>query len=432
MTRTLGRCRAASCNDPSKLQHLDSVNAEPRQCPEELPRRGTLRGRLGMIRIGWLTSGSVHHIIRSEMWIWISTALRTPEEGYINTSNEYFSRGLYLKSSRVWFLCNPMAVVLPSPASILVRSSRSSTLAVPQFLPLSSSAASSSSASSSSDFNRSSRRIRFAPLPEPRYEYETHIDECVGDTDADTHHDASDSDQSDDLALATKHTIIDVHDVHPPPAPAPTKPLPVPQSSSAHAPSRASKFWHSLPFFRRSPSSPHASPSHLPSASHSRAVSAPPLTTTSGSTVPSHKQLHISTDVHGPRNSPRGRSPPPSAASPAASTSSAFHRTISRTSVQSCPDVAKDKHERRASSILSPGAGGGRHTFSTKMVSGLSRPSTAPSPLSRPSTAPSNGTRNAGRKHVKLLNGRVYGAKGSQGMFPHSPCLYILANPSSS
>ena len=66
------------------------------------------------------------------------------------------------------------------------------------------------------------------------------------------------------------------------------------------------------------------------------------------------------------------------------------------------------KKRRASSSALTPGAGGGRHTASVKMPSNdiPARPSTAPSsPLARP------------RKHVKMLNGRVYGAKRYAGQY---------------
>ena len=325
-----------------------------------------------------------------------------------------------------------MAVVLSSPASILLHPSRSPLLAVPQFPPLSSSAASSSSASSSSDLHRtySSRRIRFAPLPEPRHDDQCYINEdddaqCSDESHPDISQDASDSDQSDDLALDTKHTIIDVHV----PAP-PVDPAPAPQSSSSVPPvSRAGKLLRSLPFFHRPTPSPHA-PS---SASHPRDASAPhpPSTTTpsSGSPVPvpgTRRPLHISTeDVRGSlpffrrsANSPRGRSPPPPPTTSPGSTPppSVFYRTTSRASVQSCP-AAENKgdkeaqHGRRSSSLL-PGAGGGRHSASTKMIS---------SPLARPSTAP-NGNAGGKRKHIRLLNGRVYGAKRRQGVFLPFAC----------
>lgn len=68
--------------------------------------------------------------------------------------------------------------------------------------------------------------------------------------------------------------------------------------------------------------------------------------------------------------------------------------------------------KRRASSSAIHGAGGGRHTSSAKMLSTDSpvRPSTAPSP----SLAPP-------KKHVKMLNGRIYGGKRYAGEYIHLP-----------
>ena len=328
-----------------------------------------------------------------------------------------------------------MAVVLSSPTSILLCPSRGPLLTVPLLSPLSSSATSSSSASSSSDHHRpsSSRRIRFAPLPEPRHDDgddHCHINEpddahCSEESHPDILQDASDSDQSDDLVMATKHTIIDVY----PPAP-PVDPVPAPVSPPSVPPvSRASRLLRSLPFFRRSP---HAPPSP---ASHPRDASAPRPSSSSGLPAPvpsTRRPLHISTDVRGSLpffrrsvHSPRGRSPPPPPPPPTLSTSpsSTFYRTTSRASVQSCPPAEnkeEPKHDRRASSIL-PGAGGGRHSSSTKMISSpLARPSTAPSsPYSNSAAARKAGGR---RMHVQLLNGRVYGAKRPQGVC-FLPCM---------
>ena len=64
------------------------------------------------------------------------------------------------------------------------------------------------------------------------------------------------------------------------------------------------------------------------------------------------------------------------------------------------------KKRRASSSAFTPGAGGGRHTSSAKMLPDDPpvRPNTAPnSPLAPP------------KKHVKMLNGRVYGGKRYAG-----------------
>jgi hypothetical protein len=60
------------------------------------------------------------------------------------------------------------------------------------------------------------------------------------------------------------------------------------------------------------------------------------------------------------------------------------------------------KKRRASSSAFTPGAGGGRHTSSAKML--------PDDPAVRPSTAP-NSLLAPPKKHVKMLNGRVYGAK---------------------
>ncbi|KAL4065241.1 hypothetical protein J3A83DRAFT_435110 [Scleroderma citrinum] len=328
-----------------------------------------------------------------------------------------------------------MAVVLSSPASILLHSSQSPFLSVPAVSPLSSSAASSSSASSSFDLLRpsSARRIRFAPLPEPHREDDHDLDDdddddaqCTDDSHADVQQDTSDTDQSDDLLSSAKHTIIDVH-----PLASPVVSLPTPQSPpSGQSVSRASKLLRSLPFFRRSISSPHAPPSHAPFPTfHSRDASAPSSPTHTSSSIPEtgiRNPPRISTGeilgslpfFHRSANSPRTRSLSPTFSS----ASSPLHRT---SSVQSCPaseirtnrnshDDSRDKvtiRGSRVSSVLSPGAGGGRHSFSTKMIS--ESPPLSRSPTALNSTASPNKA-NGRRKHVKLLNGRVYGAKRSK------------------
>lgn len=69
------------------------------------------------------------------------------------------------------------------------------------------------------------------------------------------------------------------------------------------------------------------------------------------------------------------------------------------------------KKRRASSSALSPGAGGGRHT-SVKMLS-------SDSPV-RPSSVPSSSLPPP-KKHVKMLNGRIYGSKRYAGEYMRLP-----------
>ncbi|KAI6111021.1 hypothetical protein F5141DRAFT_1274270 [Pisolithus sp. B1] len=96
---------------------------------------------------------------------------------------------------------------------------------------------------------------------------------------------------------------------------------------------------------------------------------------------------------------PRSRSPPPSSCS---SSSTVLYRSTSLSSNHSRASNDSRRHPTRPL-----GAGGGRHSSVSKILPG-------PSSLSQPPSSPSTSTRgksNGKPKHVRMLNGRIYGAK---------------------
>ncbi|KAH0830357.1 hypothetical protein J3R83DRAFT_1751 [Lanmaoa asiatica] len=326
-----------------------------------------------------------------------------------------------------------------------------------------SSSSSSSTSGSCLDLQRASsapstRRIRFAPLPDPRRDlFDTH------DSPFD------DSQSATKLATQTVPAPSDLHDdfvaLSPSISPSSTlssaRSTPTIRTSHNAHPKTTSishlKLLRPFSFLRRATlSSPNRSPlSQSSSLPGSRNPSPSSLRTSSS--VPNSPSFHspklsrISTDdltfgaksffrsrsgsASGTRP-PRTSSPPPRPLDPTKS----LHRPAS---TGSGPGMKLDnrKHDwgegssqsydtsiagsgpkkrRASSSALTPGAGGGRHASSAKLLPGDSpvRPSTAPSS----SLAPP-------KKHVRMLNGRIYGARGYAAQTLANPFANVRDEP---
>jgi hypothetical protein len=341
-----------------------------------------------------------------------------------------------------------MALVLAPMTSILLRpphlspypspSPSSTSTPLPGLQTDISSSSSSSMSGSYLDLHRafsapSTRRIRFAPLPNPNRDLLLDQDASFGDPQSDT-------------KSATQPVPLNDSFVALSPSPSPDSTLssaPTVRLSSdtpcKNTQKSNLKFLRPLAFLRRADSSSsNRSSASLPGSRNSSISSL----TRSCSSVPnspsfqSSKLPRISTEDilsfsrksffrsrSGSSSStrpPRPSSPPP----PKSSDPSKFlHRSASTGSGSAMkPDNGKrdwgegssqshditaiagsgPKKRRASSSAFTPGAGGGRHTSSAKML--------PDDPAVRPSTAP-NSLLAPPKKHVKMLNGRVYGAK---------------------
>ncbi|KAF8558503.1 hypothetical protein OG21DRAFT_1504244 [Imleria badia] len=326
---------------------------------------------------------------------------------------------------------------LPSPSSSPSPSPVSTPL--PGLQPDLSSSSSSSASGSYLDLHRASsarsnRRIRFAlPLPEPNRDLL--LDPQVDDPQVETKPATQPPPPNDshDGFVALSPTI----------SPASTLSSARSTPTIRLSPNTLSKNTRKstlrlLSFFRRADSSNGSPISQSASLPGSRNHSLSSLTRSSS--VPNSPSFHsaelprISTDhvlSLGRRSLFRTRSgsatnarpPRPSSPPPKLSGSSKFvHRSASTGSSPAKPINGKrdwgegssqllhntaiagsgPRKRRASSSALTLGAGGGRHTSSVKMLPNDSpvRPSTAPSsPLAHP------------KRHVKMLNGRIYGAK---------------------
>ena len=353
---------------------------------------------------------------------------------------------------------SPMALVLPPHSmttSILLRSpshlspfpspSPSSVSTPLPALQTDLSSSSSSSASGSClDLHRSAstpstRRIRFAPLPEPRRDllFEPH--------------DPSDDDPQVETKPATQ-TLPPPNDlpdgfVALSPSVSPVSTLSSARSTptiriSPYAASNTQKFFRPFSFLRPSrSSSPCQSPpsqsaplpsSRNPAPSSSSLPNSPSFQSVKLSRFSAEDILTLGTKSlfrarSGSASStrpPRSSSPPPKSSDPS--------RFLHRSSTTSGPGItlgtgkrdggegssqshdtaaiagSGPKKRRASSSALTPGAGGGRHACSVKMHPNNTTP--------RPSTAPSSPIA-APKKHVKMLNGRIYGAKRYAGEY---------------
>ncbi|KAI6151100.1 hypothetical protein BKA82DRAFT_3118663 [Pisolithus tinctorius] len=209
--------------------------------------------------------------------------------------------------------------------------------------------ASSPSSSSSSSVSVSYRhpRIRFAPLPEPRRD----DNPCTDGEDCD------DGDETTSESETSEERDSLFADPSPSSSPCTTQSTPAVQSVS-----RASKL---LRLFR------------LTSAS---------------TPAPASRDDDFR---------PRSRSPPPAS-------SSSSSTILSRTTSLSSNHSRSTTNDPRRHSAPALGAGGGRHGFVSKMLSGPSPLSQQQQPAS-PSTMRGNSNRKP--KHVRMLNGRIYGAK---------------------
>ncbi|KIK99744.1 hypothetical protein PAXRUDRAFT_23590 [Paxillus rubicundulus Ve08.2h10] len=364
-----------------------------------------------------------------------------------------------------------MAVVLSSQAhtmtpSILLRPlPLDSSMMFTHPIPPSSSSSSSSSASSSGsclDFNRSSsvpstRRIRFAPLPDPRRDDlacddapPTHLPQPMPSPQPEptsldalqrsfvtlsptTSPDSSlSSTQSSHTICLPEHHFSPASEISSTQKPRSTSKLLRPLSflrshlpSPAHSPISNSA---SLPASRNtSPASLARVPSSVPNSPSSQSSKLPRISAEdilgtisffrarSGSTSSNHprrppspppkhmqgKQLH--------RSSSAGPGPGPGVKLGSGNT----HLGNNPASQVSSGSDARllggsgTKKRRASSSAFFPGAGGGRHVRSTQMLlsagDGTGAASTSPPMKTSPLAPP--------KPHVRMLNGRIYGAK---------------------
>ncbi|KAH7890014.1 hypothetical protein F5I97DRAFT_627702 [Phlebopus sp. FC_14] len=342
-----------------------------------------------------------------------------------------------------------MAVVLSSSSM----NSPSILLHPPSNLASSSNSFSSSSSSSSStsclDFARSSstpstRRIRFAPLPDPRRDDVLDTDDtaCTDEPQPEQIPLSSQEPTSTDASISSHQDLEDGFVSLAPCVSTDSNATSTStiRDSSTPKKSRSSKlFLRTLPFLRRSQSPASPSPIYpsvsLPNTSVSSLPSSANLDKNQRSTssLPSSPQSYtaklprisaedvltlgtISFFRARSGSASSARTPPPptytqgkplqrwaSTGSGAGMKLGTLSETQSNTSASEGEGANTKK--RRPSSIGSPGAGGGRHASSNKMLS---------SPLAGSSVS-ANGTStrttptSPQKRHVKMLNGRVYG-----------------------
>ncbi|KAI6038442.1 hypothetical protein EDC04DRAFT_2695285 [Pisolithus marmoratus] len=206
----------------------------------------------------------------------------------------------------------------------------------------------SSSSASSSSLSSHRPRIRFAPLPEPRRGNDSLCSDGEDDDNDDDNETASDSE-----TLSEEHHCVV--------APSPISPtLSMQSAPPVQSVSRVSRLLRLLR----------------------------PSTPTSLQREDSFR--------------PRSRSPPPSSPSSTAR----YRPTTPSDDSQASATKASRRH-----SAPPLGAGGGRHSFASKLLPGpspLAQPPVSPSSSSSPST---RGKSNRKPKYVRMLNGRVYGTK---------------------
>lgn len=332
-------------------------------------------------------------------------------------------------------------------ASILLRSPSPSPSPASSPLPALqtdiSSSSSSSTFSSCLDIRRASsppstRRIRFAPLPDPRRD-------LIFDPNAPFPDDLQlDPKSATQTPPAPNHLPDDLVALSPTISPDSTlssaRSTPTIRASP-NAPSTTQKsnmkLFRTFSFLRASrSSSPTSPPSQSPlpasrplSRSHTSLPNSPSFQSAKLPRFFTEDILTLGTkSLFRPRagsasspRAPRTSSPPPRSLHRSASIASGPNTTLDdqnhdRTGASSqshdTPAVAglSLRKRRASSSALTPGAGGGRHPSSVKLPNDLPR---------RPSTAPSAPTIAAPRKHVKMLNGRIYGAKRYAGQYIH-------------
>ncbi|KAF8432439.1 hypothetical protein L210DRAFT_2841410 [Boletus edulis BED1] len=322
--------------------------------------------------------------------------------------------------------------LLPSPSSSPSPSPSPVSTPLPA-LQADLSSSSSSASGSYLDLHRASaRHIRFAPLPEPdRDLFDLHDPSSDTDTKPDTKPATQPIPAPDDFpalspSVSPDSTLSSVRST-------PTIRL-SPNTPSKNTRNSNLKLLRPFSFLRRADSSSTHSAS-LPSSCNPSLSS---LTRSSNSlpnspSLQSAKLPRISTEDlfsfgrmsrFRPRSGSSGSTHPPRPSSPPPKSSKFLHRSASTSSapVMKQVDGRRDwgegssqsydtaaiagsgpKKRRASSSASTPGAGGGRHSSVKALPNNLSvRPSTAPaqsSLLARP------------KKHVKMLNGRVYGAK---------------------
>ncbi|KAI6129063.1 hypothetical protein EV401DRAFT_2066984 [Pisolithus croceorrhizus] len=237
-------------------------------------------------------------------------------------------------------------------ASSTATAPRQSILLNPTSLVLDMQSALSSSSSSSSSLSSRRPRIRFAPLPEPRHDDSP----CTDTEDDDDDYNEDGIPSESEISEERDAVVVD---------PSPSSPALSTQSAPPVGPvSRISKVLRLLR---------PASPTPVPRDDVFR---------------------------------PRSRSPPPSSPS---SSSTVLYRSTSLSSNHSRTSSDSRRHPTRPL-----GAGGGRHSFASKILPG-------PSSLSQPPSSPSTSTRGKSDgkpKYVRMLNGRIYGTKRHPGLSP--------------
>ena len=340
----------------------------------------------------------------------------------------------------------------PMTTSILLHSPSPSPSPVSTPLPalqMDLSSSSSSSASGScpdlhpSSSAPSSRRIRFAPLPDPRRDL-LFDDPSADDPQPDSKPSPEAPPAPSDLPDGFVTLLPSVSPVSTLSSACSTPTIRIsPNAPSKNTRKSGIKRFRPFSFLRNShsssPSQPSLPPSHsLPDARNlSRSASSLPSSPTPLSTMlprfsaedilSGTKSLFRSrSGSASSTRSSRSSSPPPKSSDPSkslqrsASTGSGPGMTLGsgkrdwgEGSSQSHTTFAiagsGPKKRRASSSALTPGAGGGRHACSVKSI---------PNEPPRASTAPSSPT-GFPKKHVKMLNGRIYGGKRYAGEYMH-------------
>ncbi|KAF9239696.1 hypothetical protein BU15DRAFT_74551 [Melanogaster broomeanus] len=319
--------------------------------------------------------------------------------------------------------------------SILLRPPSCPHSATPSPAPSSNELSSSSSGSSTSgsylELHRSTsipstRRIRFAPLPDPRRD-----DDLSTDNTSPTHHPqtdpktASQSEPSTDLlepglvslspSISPESSLSSAQSTH---TIRPSQNQSSPYYKPSSAPTKSRSLLRPLSFLRRSrlPSPPRSPISQSASLPASRNTSPASLARASTS-VPSSPVTRTSIlprlsaeDVLtlGTISFFRSRSGLPVVI--ALKDPLPLLPNTCKTATHSIvhPLLAQALKRRASSSALTPGAGGGRHVLSSQMLGssggGRSGAASAPPAMKSSPLAPP-------KQHVKMLNGRIYGAK---------------------